>query len=81
MALVKKTSNKIKELIDPSSLDLDTRFVLINAIYFKATWKYQFEKKKTSLSRALRKSIREESYVEKIAYDEPNEKSSFYTYD
>ena len=43
----KKTSNKIKDLIDPSSLDRYTRFVLVNAIYFKATWKYQFEKKKT----------------------------------
>ena len=43
----KKTRNKIKDLIHPSYLDFETRFVLINAIYFKATWKYQFEKRKT----------------------------------
>ena len=43
----KKTRNKIKDLIDPSNLDAYTVFVLINAIYFKATWKYQFVKRKT----------------------------------
>ena len=43
----KKTRNKIKDLINPLSLDPDSRFVLINAIYFKATWKYQFVKSKT----------------------------------
>ena len=43
----KKTKNKIKDLIDPSSLDPYSRFVLINAIYFKATWKYKFVKSKT----------------------------------
>ena len=43
----KKTRNKIKDLIDPSNLDPDSRFVLINAIYFKATWKYQFVESKT----------------------------------
>ena len=43
----KKTRNKIKDLIDPLNLDPDSRFVLINAIYFKATWKYQFVESKT----------------------------------
>ena len=43
----KKTRNKIKDLIDPSMFDQYTAFVLINAIYFKATWKYQFVKSKT----------------------------------
>ena len=43
----KKTRNKIKDLVDPSILDEYTAFVLINAIYFKATWKYQFVKSKT----------------------------------
>lgn len=36
------TNNKIKELVDKSSLDELTRLVLLNAIYFKADWKYSF---------------------------------------
>ena len=43
----KKTRNKIRDLVDPSMFDQYTAFVLINAIYFKATWKYQFVKSKT----------------------------------
>ena len=43
----KKTRDKIKDLIKPDMLDAQTVFVLINAIYFKAKWKYQFKKSKT----------------------------------
>jgi len=39
-----KTNNKIKDLIDPSLLDSDTRMVLVNAIYFKGFWTHQFNK-------------------------------------
>lgn len=42
-----KTNNKIKDLIAADSLDADTRMVLVNAIYFKGFWTYQFDPKQT----------------------------------
>lgn len=42
-----KTNHKIKDLISDDSLDSDTRMVLVNAIYFKGTWVYEFDKTKT----------------------------------
>ena len=43
----KETKEKIKDLIGPNVLDPLTRMVLANAIYFKGTWHYQFDKKRT----------------------------------
>ena len=45
--MAKETKDKIKDLIQPESLDEGTVLVLVNAIYFKADWKYQFDKTKT----------------------------------
>lgn len=42
-----KTNHLIKNLIDPESLNDDTRLVLVNAIYFKGKWKYSFNAKDT----------------------------------
>lgn len=42
-----KTNKKIKELIHKGDLTSLTRLVLVNAIYFKGTWKYSFDKSKT----------------------------------
>lgn len=41
------TNNKIKDLIAADTLSGDTRMVLVNAIYFKGFWTYQFDPKKT----------------------------------
>jgi len=43
-----QTNNKIKDLIPPGSLDSMTRLVLTNAIYFKGTWEWEFDKSDTS---------------------------------
>ncbi|CAH0600569.1 unnamed protein product [Chrysodeixis includens] len=38
-----KTNNRIKDLLTPDSIDNSTRIVLVNALYFKGTWKKQFD--------------------------------------
>ncbi|XP_055317899.1 antichymotrypsin-2-like isoform X3 [Sitodiplosis mosellana] len=43
-----KTKEKIKDLIKPDMLDALTRVVLVNAIYFKGNWEYQFNKESTT---------------------------------
>lgn len=43
-----KTDDKITNLISADALGPDTRMVLVNAIYFKGSWKYQFVKKSTA---------------------------------
>uniref|UniRef100_Q5MGH0-2 Isoform 2 of Serine protease inhibitor 3/4 n=1 Tax=Lonomia obliqua TaxID=304329 RepID=Q5MGH0-2 len=41
------TNNRIKDLVDPNSLDDYTRAVLVNALYFKGSWKNKFDKEST----------------------------------
>lgn len=41
-----KTHGKIDEIVSPDDFDL-ARLVLTNAIYFKGTWKYKFDKENT----------------------------------
>ena len=42
-----QTNNKIKDLISQGVLSPMTRLVLTNAIYFKGTWKWEFDKSDT----------------------------------
>jgi serpin B len=42
-----QTNYKIEDLIPPGVLDTATRLVLTNAIYFKGTWVWQFDKSDT----------------------------------
>lgn len=43
-----KSRGLIEEIITPHDVGILTRLVLVNAIYFKANWKYQFNKQFTS---------------------------------
>ncbi|CAH2990002.1 unnamed protein product [Chilo suppressalis] len=42
-----KTNKRIKDVISAHALDCHTRMVLINAIYFKGSWRKKFHKRKT----------------------------------
>ncbi|CAH2992081.1 unnamed protein product [Chilo suppressalis] len=42
------TNKRIKDLVSPDSLGPDTRSVLVNAIYFKGSWKDKFDSKMTA---------------------------------
>lgn len=41
------TEDRIKDLIPPGSVNTDTRLVLVNAIWFKASWAEQFDPERT----------------------------------
>ena len=45
--IAQKTSNKIKDLLQPGVLDSLTKMVLTNAIYFKGDWQTPFPKEDT----------------------------------
>lgn len=45
--VAQETRNHITDLIDASSLNEDTRLVLVNALFFKAPWAEQFKEEST----------------------------------
>ncbi len=48
--IMQHTAEKIKELIARGDIDVDTRLVLTNAIYFKGDWAQRFSEQKTRKS-------------------------------
>ena len=38
-----KTQDKIKDLIPPGAINLSTKLVLTNAVYFKGKWEHPFK--------------------------------------
>ncbi|XP_014796491.1 PREDICTED: serpin B12-like [Calidris pugnax] len=42
-----ETQGKIKDLFAPGVITVDTLLVLVNVIYFKASWEHKFEEQKT----------------------------------
>jgi len=46
--VAKKTENRIKDILSPSSVDSSTRLVLTNAVYFNAAWQTPFDAANTS---------------------------------
>lgn len=42
-----QTNNKIKDLLPQGSIDSSIRLVLTNAVYFKGTWEWEFDKSDT----------------------------------
>ncbi len=47
-AIAKQTKDKIKDLLPPGAVNVDTRLVLTNAVYFKAAWDKPFRKNLTT---------------------------------
>jgi serpin B len=45
--VAEQTQDRVKDLLPDGSLTVDTRFVLTNAIYFKANWLNQFDPSQT----------------------------------
>lgn len=45
--VLEKTNNKIDNILQPGSITVNTRAVLVNAIHFKNEWKYGFKKSDT----------------------------------
>ncbi|XP_077348216.1 serpin B6-like isoform X2 [Lithobates pipiens] len=62
-----KTEGKIKDLLPSKSVDVDTRLVLVNAIYFKGNWANQFEKQRTSERHFKLNKLEQELTYEKFA--------------
>lgn len=73
-----KTNNKIKDLLQPGTVDSLTRLILTNAIYFKANWNEPFEEESTKdeafyISKKNKTTVKMMNQQESIKYFENRE--------
>ena len=47
--VAKRTLQKIRELLPRRAVDRGTSLVLVNAIYFRSSWRFRFDERRTSL--------------------------------
>jgi serpin B len=47
----KNTNNKITDLLKSSDIDISTRLVLVNALYFNGSWDKQFKKEENTIEK------------------------------
>jgi serpin B len=52
--VAKETNDKIDPLLGPGSVDSSTRFVIVNAVYFNASWASPFQKSDTHTGKFTR---------------------------
>lgn len=66
-----ETQGKITELMPPTSISIDTRLVLVNAIHFKGKWESQFTKSNTKVQNFCtsdRKVVKVDMMTKKAKY-------------
>ena len=47
--VAEETGDKVRNLLQPGSIDPSTRLVLTNAIYFNASWHWPFDRRQTKM--------------------------------
>ena len=47
--VAEETGDKVRNLLQPGSIDPSTRLVLTNAIYFNASWHWPFDRRQTKV--------------------------------
>lgn len=45
--IAQQTGNRIKDIVSPEDINALTRLMITNAIYFKGTWEWEFDRRKT----------------------------------
>ncbi len=62
-----RTNDLIEKILDEESVSASTRLIMVNVIYFKGSWKYQFQKENTKTLTFHVDKQREVGYVANVA--------------